>query len=92
MSFVEFDAIFIVPRVSDVTCIPTVEYDGRCNDTVDVICDVISEDIQVRYANVAFEVEETFTYIVNLNMSDFCPFEPTAWKLQSWKEIRYSDT
>ena len=78
MSFVEIDAIFVVPRVSDVTCVPTVESDDRGNDTVDVLCGVISEDTQVRYANVAFEVEETFTCIVNLNMSDFCPFEPTA--------------
>ena len=72
--------MFVVSSMSDVTCVPTVESDNRGNDTVDVLCGVISEDTQVRYANVAFEVEETFTCIVNLNMSDFCPFEPTAWK------------
>ena len=78
MSFVEFDVMFVVSSMSDVKCVPTVESDDRGNDTVDVLCGVISEDTQVRYANVAFEVEETFTCIVNLNMSDFCPFEPTA--------------
>ena len=78
MSFVEFDTIFVGTSMSDVTCVPTVESDDKGNDTVDDICDVIFGDIQDMYSVVAFEVEETTTYIVNSNTSDFCPFEPTA--------------